>query len=217
MDTKQGSAITRLRRRSPTLFLLGGILLVGYAALNGLIAFTGQGFVLVEDVIAPAGFLLGFIGALGLYGELADDNPLLSRFGVLCLLIGITGFSLITAHGVAVLAGLSVGSLPIVMLLLVAVGMIPGYLAFGIASLRNAGQPQMIGLLLLLPAVVFATMLTQPFVYSELGIFTETTMAWSNFAISSGQALAHLAIAYSLRGHLPRTLAASPSPDGTAG
>jgi hypothetical protein len=80
----------------------------------------------------------------------------------------------------------------------VAVGMIPGYLSFSLASFR-AGEQLRVGALLLVPAVVFTAMLSQPFVYSAVGMFSETTMAWSNFVISSGQAVAHLTIAYTLR------------------
>lgn len=187
-----------LGRGSPTLYLVAGMLLVGYAALNGIAAFTDVAYVAVEDVVGPAGLLLGFVGLIGLYPEFADRSPVLARIGAVCVSLGAVGFSIITVFGLAALAGVQSGSVPVIMLLLVAVGMIPGYLSFSLASLRAREQLR-VGALLLVPAVVFTAMLSQPFVYGAVGLFSETTMAWSNFAISSGQAGAHLAIAYALR------------------
>ena len=212
-----GRSLHRLGRWSPTLFLLGGVLLVGYAALNGMAAATDESLVLVEDVLGPAGFLLGFVGALGHYPGLVDRNAGLARLGALCLLVGTAGFAVITVHGIGVLAGVLEGTVPLVLLLVVAVGMVPGYASFAVASLRDVGQPRTVGLLLALPAFVFATMLSQPFVYGALGLFTETTMAWSNFGISSLQAFAHLAIGYALRDGVARASHALPAPDGTPG
>lgn len=217
MDGNHGRSRHRLGRWSPALFLLGGVLLVGYAALNGIAAYTDEAFVMVEDVLGPAGFLLGFVGAFGLYPGLVDRDAALSRLGALCLLIGITGSSAVTVHGIAVLAGVTAGNPPLALLLVVAVGMILGYASFALASLRDEAYTRTVGLLLFLPAVVFAAMLSQPLVYGLLGALSRTTMAWSNFGISSGQALAHLAIGYTLRSRLPRTVQAAPSPDGTVG
>lgn len=188
-----------LGRWSPTLYLIAGVLLIGYAALNGIAAFTDAAYVTVKDVVGPAGFLLGFVGLLGLYPRLADRSPTLARIGAVCVSLGAVGFAAITVIGFAVLAGITPWGIPGVTLLLVAVGMIPGYLSFSLASFRATEQRRATGFLFLVPAVVFTAMLLQPFVYSAVGLFSETTMAWSNFAISSGQAVAHVAIAYSLR------------------
>lgn len=187
-----------LERWSPTLFLSAGVLLVGYAALNGIVAFTDMAYVTVENVVGPAGFVLGFVGLLGLYPELVDRSPTLARAGAICVSLGAVGFSVITMQGLAVLAGLESTSAPGLLLLLVAVGMIPGYLSFGVATSRSSAGVRTVGLLLFLPAVVFAGMLSQPFVYAELGLLSETSMAWSNFGISCVQAMAHLAIGYEL-------------------
>jgi hypothetical protein len=192
-----------LGRWSPSLFLLAGVLLVGYAALNGVAAFTGEAYVMVEDVVGPAGFVLGFLGLLGLYPELSYQTP--AKLGAVCVSIGVVGFSVITMMGFAVLAGMEIGGVPVLLVLLVAVGMIPGYVSFAIASHSSKTYGETLGILLLLPAVVFTAMLSQPFVYSQLGLFRETTMAWSNFGISSGQAVAHLAIGYTLRTSVSRT------------
>lgn len=202
-----------LERRSPRLFLLAGILLLGYAALNGLVAFTDMAYVAVEDVVAPAGLVLGFLGLLGLYPGLVDQNPTLAKIGAVCVSLGAAGFSVITLQGLAVLAGLEATSVPGILLLVGAVGMIPGYLSFGVATVRASVDRRTVGLLLLLPAVVFAAMLSQPFVYAGFGVLSETTMAWSNFGISSAQAVAHLAIGYKLRGRISQNVQEAPFTD----
>lgn len=199
MAVTNGGRWETLGRWGPTLYLIAGVLLVGYATLNGVAAFTDTAYVAVENVVGPAGILLGFVGLLGLYPRLADRSPTLARIGAVCVCLGAVGFSVITFVGLAALAGAEPGSVPVVMLVLGAVGMIPGYLSFSLASLGDEEQLQTVGFLLLVPAVVFTAMLLQPFAYSAVGMFSETTMAWSNFAISSGQAVAHLAIAYTLR------------------
>lgn len=204
-----------LERRSPTLFLSAGVLLLGYATLNGLVAFTDMAYVTVEDVVGPAGFVLGFLGLFGLYPGLVDRSPKLAKIGAICVGLGAAGFSVITVQGIAVLAGLESTSVPGILLLLVAVGMIPGYLSFGVVTLRGSAGGRTLGLFLFVPAVVFAAMLSQPFVYAAFGVFSETTMAWSNFGISSSQALAHLAIGYKLRGRMSQTVREVPSADAT--
>lgn len=206
-----------LERWSPTLFLLAGVLLVGYAVLNGIAAFTDTAYVAVEDVVGPGGLVLGFLGALGLYRRLAGRTPRLARAGAYCISLGVVGFSGITLQGFAVIAGLGSTSAPGILLLLVAVGMIPGYLSFGLASLRADAHFRTLSPLLCVPAVVFAAMLSQPFVYGQLGLFSETTMAWSNFVISSGQAVAHLVIGYELRVTVSPEEREAPATDVTVG
>jgi hypothetical protein len=204
-----------LERRSPTLFLSAGVLLLGYAALNGLVAFTDMAYVTMEDIVGPAGFVLGFLGLLGLYPGLVDRSPKLARVGAVCASLGVAGFSVIAVHGLTVLAGVESTNLPGFLLLLVAIGMIPGYLSFGVVARRSSVGGRTVSLLLFLPAVVFAAMLSQPFVYAYFGMFSETTMAWSNFGISSSQALAHLAIGYKFRVMRSPNELDSPSADAT--
>lgn len=183
-----------LERRAPTLFLAAGLLLIGYTALNGIYALTDMTQVVVKYVVGPAGFVLGFIGLLGLYPGLVDRSRTLARIGAVCVGLG--------AVGLAVIAGLEATSNPDILLLFVAVGMILGYLSFGVAILRASAGGRPIGLLLFMPAVVFTAMLSQPLVYAGLGILPETPMAWSNFGISSAQAIAYLLLGYTLRGRI---------------
>jgi hypothetical protein len=205
-----------LERSSPTLFIAAGALLVGYAALNGVAALTDVAYTSVEDILGPAGLALGFLGLLGLYPEGADRHRGLARVGAVCAGLGLVSFAVIVAGSLAEFAGLGPSEPPAV-LLLVATGMIPGYLSFGAVSLRSPDHVRPLGYLLLVPGVVFAAMLSQPFVYGQLGLLSETTMAWSNFVISSCQALGHLAIGYTLRAGWVAHERDAPATDITAG
>lgn len=202
-------------RWSPKLFLLAGVLLLGYAALNGIAAFTDTSYVTVEDVVGPGGFVLGFLGALGLYRSLTERSPRLARTGVCCVSLGAVGFSVITLQGLAVIAGLGSGGTHGILLILVTIGMIPGYLSFAVASLRADVYARGVGLLLFVPAVVYAAMLSQALLFVQFGRFSQPTMAWSAFAISSTQAAAHLSIWYTLRGGVSPDEGASRSTDVT--
>lgn len=215
MEGHSGRRWRGLERWSPTLFLFAGVLLVGYAVLNGMAASTDVAYVTMEDIVGPAGFVLGFMGLLGLYPGLADRSPTVARVGAFCAILGAVGFSVITLQGLAVAVGVTSMSSPGIFLLFVAIGIIPGYLSFGVASLRASVNLRTVGLLLFGPAVVFTAMLSQPFVYGALGLLSETTMAWSNFAISSGQALAHLAIGYKLRSRVSLIIHEAQSTDVT--
>lgn len=190
---------TSLERRSPTLFLVAGALLVGYAALNGIAAFGDAAYVTVEDVVGPAGLATGFVGLLGLYPTLANGSPRLAAAGAACGALGAVGFSAIILEGLAALAGFELPGWTAVFVLLATLGMLAGYLPMGLAALRADARSRTVGLLLPVPAVVFAAMLSQAILFARFGLFSEATMAWSAFAISSGQALAHLAIGHTLR------------------
>jgi exosortase/archaeosortase family protein len=76
---------------------------------------------------------------------------------------------------------------------LIIVGIILGFLAFAIATLRTDSQSQHVGVLLLAPAAIFAVNFVRVLVLGT------TTPTWAPFVLGSGQALALLAIGYSLR------------------
>lgn len=188
-----------LERQSPTMYLLAGVLLVGYAALNGLAAFSDGAFVPVEDVVGPAGFVLGFLGALGLSRRLAERRSRRAWVGVGCVSLGCVGFSVITLQGLAVVAGVASTSDPGVFLLLATIGMVPGYLLLGATSLRAEAHPRIVGLLLVVPAVAYTSMLLGAVLFVQFGLFSETVLASSAVAISSAQAVAHLGLGLTLR------------------
>lgn len=205
-----------LERWSPTLFLIAGVVLVVYATFNGIVAFTDVTSRTVKDVTGPAGFVFGFVGLLGLYPTIAGRSPRLARAGAVSAVLGAVGFSTITLQGLARLAGVEPPAWLGIFVLVAAIGMVSGFLSFGAGTLRTDVHSRALGLLLLAPATIFAVMVTQAVLFAQWGLFSETTMAWSAFTISGGQALAYLVIGYSLRTGLTTAEREVPSGDVTA-
>jgi hypothetical protein len=183
-----------LERTSPTLFLAAGVLLTAYASFNALDAFTTVVYPNLENVAGPAGFALGFVGVLGLYPGLVAHHPRLARVGAGCVSLGAVGFSVFAVVNLGAVVGALEGPPAWLdgLLVLVVLGMVPGYLAFGVASLRADTHSRTLGLLLLAPPAVFATMLAGGAVLggSAVGVFL----------LGSGQAISHLAIGATLHG-----------------
>lgn len=182
--------------KSATLFLGGGVLLVGFAALLGYQAFTNEPA--PEDIFAGAGFALGFLGLLGLYPALADRSPWFARAGAVFAALGAIGFAVTFVVSIGQFAGAVPAEIPAwvaALQILSVVGLVPGYLAFGVASLRTDAHSRTLGLLLLAPAIIFSLNLATAIALSpENPEFTAGPVVFA-----SGQTLALLAIGYVLR------------------
>lgn len=181
-----------LERWSPTLFLIGGGLIVGHAAVRGIDEFTSMAP--PPDVFGPVGYLLALVGMLGLYPALVDRTPTVVRVGAVVAVVPLVGW---TAISIATLAE-AVGILdtPIAALfgpffLLHMLTLILAYLLFGVASLRSGVHPRPVGLLLLAPPVSLVTILVGAAVLGESTI--------GAFVIGSLQAAVHLSIGGLLR------------------
>ena len=179
-----------LERKSPTLFLIAGVFLVVYATFNGLWAFTNM---VPEQHGLEIGYVLGFLGLIGLYPSLSDRSPWLARAGSIAAICGIISLSFISASDWAQLTGITAGDLPGFGFLRVfpLVGFILGYLSFGIASLRSDTRSRLVGLVLLVPGIIVVLMLA----HIAAGYASDLTA----FVISAGEAMAHLAIGAALR------------------
>lgn len=179
-----------LEGHSPTLFLVAGVLLVGYAAIHGIEA-------VMAVTLAPNplqfGYVVGFLGLLGLYPVLAGRSPWLARVGVVGAVSGVVGHSAIVGYNIAELSGMLSGGPatgPVFVFLAVS-GFVVGYLAVGVASLRDAAHSRTVGLLLLVPGIIVVLMT----VHILAGYASPETA----FVISAGEAMAHLAIGTTLR------------------
>jgi hypothetical protein len=180
-----------LERWSPTLFLAGGAFLVPYAALFGVQAFTGS---VIEQNAFKFGYVLGFLGLLGLYSTLTDQSPSLARAGGVAAILGLLAISVFTLYDLAVLAGLHSGDEPAwyaVFIPLALIGFTVGYLAFGTAVLRSEVHSRGLGVILLTPGLITVVMLAT--------ILTGFANDVTAFVVSTGEAMAHLAIGTTLR------------------
>lgn len=179
----------KLEERSSTLFLAAGVVLVFYGAFNGIEAFTD---VAVPTNIFESGYVFGFLGLLGLYPALAEKQPLLARAGLVAGAVGLLGVVLVSLRSFGHLVGLvpeyPAGWWAIIILLLI--GFIVGFISVGLAVLRSDAYSRTAGLVLLTPGVIVVVML----IHIAAGLNRPATA----FVISSGQAMAHLAIGATL-------------------
>jgi hypothetical protein len=183
-----------LEARSPTLFLVGGGLVVVYAGLHGIEAATDM---VMKPNPFEFGYVIGFLGLLGLYPTMVDERPWLARAGAVAAVLGIVALTAFTVIHLADLAGLfssDPAAMPSwfnVFIPLALIGFVVGYLAFGVASLRSGVHSRTVGLLLLVPGLIVVWMIIQ----TTAGYFDELTA----FVVSAGEAMAHLAIGTTLR------------------
>lgn len=193
-----------LERWSPTLFLVSGSILVIYAIFMGLWAFTD---LVPEGHGLEIGYVLGFLGLLGLYPSLAQRSPWLARVGAVAAGCGVFAILYVSVNDFVHLAGLMSENLPgwQFLRLLPLVGFILGYLSIGIASLRSDAYPQSVGFLLLLPGIITILMLVL--------IATGHASGLQVFVVSAGEAMAHLAIGATLQTDASTTDDQEPSTD----
>lgn len=196
-----------LERSSPRLFIAAGALLIVYASLNGMWAFADLA---TRETGVEFGYVLGFLGLLGLYPSLVHGSPWITRVGAAAAICGIAGITAISAIEVAQLVGITSGHLPAFPLfaILALVGFILGYLSFGVAILRTGRYSKSIGYLVLIPGLIVVFMV----VHIAVGYASALTA----FVISAGEAMAHLAIGADLRTESNRTARGAPSRDGDA-
>lgn len=149
-----------LERWNPTVFLVAGILLLGYAIIQGIHSFTG---VTVPSAFSTAyggiALLVPVFGLLGLYPRLRDHTPRLSLAGaVVTVLSGLLTLVLLLQ---VVVTTLRMGRLPEIpadtpvwagaALLLGFLLLAVSFLLFGLASLRTSVISRAVAFLLLVP------------------------------------------------------------------
>lgn len=167
-----------------------------FAMLWGADVFTDIAPRPAVDVFGPSGWVLAFVGLLGLYPGLAGRTARVSRAGAVFTAVGVGGATVTAVVNLGQLAGLA-GQPPAwfaALELLMLVGIIPGFLTFAIAVLRTDVQSRALGLLLLVPVLLFAVNIVR---VTTLGPRAPTG---APFVLGGGQALAFLAIGVVLRG-----------------
>lgn len=179
-----------LERWSPRLFLSAGALLIVYASLNGMWAFADMA---TRENGFEFGYVLGFLGLLGLYPSLVHRSPVLARFGAAGAASGIVGITAISAVEVAQLGGISSGTPPgwWLFVFFALAGFMLGYISFGVAILRTGRYSTFIGVLVSVPGIIVVLMV----MHIVAGYASDLTA----FVISAGEAMVHLAIGATLK------------------
>jgi len=151
-----------LERRTGTVFLIAGMLLLGYAVSKGIYTFTEVTAVGAFDVaFGGVGLLVALLGLFGLYPQLNEDAPWVSLAGLVAAVIATVG-------NVALLGWLAGATLtrtgypavpeeaPVwtgLALFVVFVTIALGFLLFGAVSLHVDAVPRTIGHLLVVPGL----------------------------------------------------------------
>lgn len=199
-----------LEQMYPALFLIGGGLILGHAAIRGVEAFTNVAP--PPDIFAPAGYLLATLGLLGVYPVLAKETPAIARIAASVALVPLLGWMVIFLAAMAEILGLIAS--PSVVIPGAFYGVHLGaftvaYLLFGLASLLGNRHSQTISALLLAPPLLFIVMVVIAAIAGDSAV--------GAFLVGAGLAVAHLAIGLTLRNANARTDHDTPAGDLTTG
>lgn len=209
--TETATSTTRwntVERRSSTAFLVAGGLWVILAALFAAELFLDMAMSEAQSFFGPAAYGIAFVGLLGLYLALADRTPRLAGAGALFVGIGTVGAAVLAITAGSQLMGLiearpawdTTFNLPLL------VGVVPGFLTFGIATLQTGAYSRSVSLFLLGPAIMFGAVLVGS------GLLGDSFPHWVHVGHSSAEAVIHLSIGYLLRTEGVPTDRAEPAP-----
>lgn len=162
MQDTGSTAWKALESWSPTAFLIAGGLLLVFVVLTGLGAFSdvlGDGPMVGAAVVGSGlfGLIIAVTGLLGLYPQLSESAPRLSRGGLGALATALTGILVIIGTLVIVGPPEYPGDVPaFIPPVFIASGILImlGYALFAIASIRTKTPSRRIGLLLAVPGIV---------------------------------------------------------------
>lgn len=160
MERVSTSRWNSIERWSPTLFLIGGGLLVGHAAMLAVQAFST--LTTPPDVFGPLGHLVALLGLFGLYPMLVDRTKIVARAARTVAIVAVGSWTVLTVTRFLAVAGLvtSVSDvLPAAVFALTFASTILTYTLFGVATLRVDSDSRLVGGLLLAPAVLLVVVL----------------------------------------------------------
>lgn len=205
--TSYGSLIEQW---SPSLFLVGGALLAGHAAVQGIEAFTP--LTPPTDVFGAAGHLVALVGLVGLYPVIVDRTPAIARTARAVAVVPLMGWIAMTGAQLLAVAGIVPSLnrlLPGALMVLVVGSTIIAYVLFGVATLRADEGSWMVGLLVVAPAVLLVVLLADAAV--------TVVTALDGVLIAGGLALSMLSLGYRLRTWDRPTGRATPASDVATG
>jgi hypothetical protein len=204
-NTLRWKSIERLR---PTLFLVGGSLLVAHTGILAVQAFSNLPTPL--EVFGPAGHFVALVGLFGLYPALANRTPTTTRIAGAVAILALSCWSLIIVGRVLVASG-AVSSLsdplPAVFFMLTFGSTILTYCLFGVASIRV--EPRGVSLLVFAPGVLISMAL----VGSAVSGMTD----FAALVVAGGLALSVLTLGIKLRTWDRPTDGTVSASDATAG
>lgn len=188
------SVLAPLEGKSSPLFFVAAGLMVIVAGLFAAEVFLDREMETLLGMFAPAGFGVAFLGLLGLYSMLIDRASWLARVGAISLGIGVIGALILVVGHTGELAGMYADA-PVwvdAANLLLLVGVILGFGAFGVGALHTGTHSRAVGFLMLWPPVVFGG-ITGTFVLGA------TYPHWVHVGHSVSEVLVYLSVGYLVR------------------
>lgn len=203
-----------LEEWSPTLFFVAGGLVAITTALWAVEVFINTDTQVTRGVFAPAGMAVAFVGMLGLYPSLVDRTPWLARAGALFAGLGIVAMvaNVVAAGGQLVgifdarPAWVDPFQLPFL------IGIVLGFITFGVAIVRTDVYSRTVGLLLMVPGILFPVVLATVIAFGG-GDFPYVIHVLHNGA----DTLVLLSVGYLLRETIMPTNRPEQTPDTTRG
>lgn len=198
------SRLRTLERWSATLFLVAGGLMVVHTGVHGLIAFTDIQYPLHHELpFGVLGHMLAFTALLGLYPQLVTRSPKLARACAGLAAFGTAGWFVIGMLTLSEDVGVTLPAWLGVFAPLTILGVIVGYLAFGLAGLRTEVVTRKTAVIITTPVVVM--------VYNMAVALTTGGTQEGQIIVAGGFALTHLAIGAALRDEAFPTGGAEPT------
>lgn len=168
MTSVHSGLLGTLEQRNGQVFLVAAVLMAGVATYKGVMVYTPYHVPSVVDIVYGGLSLLSpVLAMLGLYPRLREAAPRLSMAGAVAALVASVG--VVVVLGWFVGTTLQLGRFPalsgdvpvwaVLSLFVVFVTLALGFLSFGVASLRTAVLPQRVGLLLLVPAGMWLSLI----------------------------------------------------------
>ena len=194
-------------------FFASGVMFVVAAALTvaSIVGGAERLSLMVGEAFIGAGWLGGVIGLLGLYSGLADRHRWFVRAGAAFAVIGAVTFVVLAiASLIAYFQGGGVGDLPVPFIFLfpgLVIGSLLAFLSFSVASLRSDVHSRTLGILLLVPALIFLI----NFFIVPMAFGVGPNPPEVIFVVQSGLVLVMLALGYVLRTENMPTVGAEPA------
>ncbi|QLG49029.1 hypothetical protein [Natrinema halophilum] len=157
---ERDGVLSTLERRSPTLYLIAAVVMIVFLVNSALRTYQGTSYPAIQQFIAPAGFLIGLVGLMGLYRPLSDRARRLAQVSLAVAVLSALNWTAIVAAGLLETAG----SIPenatfqAITGVLALFSMVFAYGLFGVTSMQTGAYRRVISGFLLLEAVTFVAM-----------------------------------------------------------
>ena len=201
-------ALATLERQHSALYLVASAAMVIFVTNTALRTYQGTSFAPVQQFIAPAGFMIGLLGLMGLYRSLSARARRLAQAALTIAALSALNWAVIVVAGVLETGGVIAESptLQAITGVVALLTMVLAYGLFGVASTLTGEYRRIVGGLLLLEAVTFVGMLVN----------AAASLGAPLIVFEVSHLVVYLGLGISLRRDTDPTARAEPATDATA-